>query len=372
MGKDFENRRITLVIVSSMILMLLVAFSGAPKTASAQGSSDRSGLCGPMDIAFAVDDTGSMGGAIDNVKSELPNIISTALSASGGDLRLGLMTFKDDVSVLHTLTANIPLVQASIVGITASGGGGAPEASDIAKDTAINNLDGFDEPWGGSAVKILILITDAPPGGMDDVKDPADVDNMHNVALNALSKGILVSDVFVPTAGDYDGQRAILQDDSSTSGGVFTETAPTGEGTGAAISEIIKNCGKPVETVCPQDSVQHWDKIVFIINSTELAKRVNVTVGTELDIKVLDNPKEVADIKKKVFDFLGAPDEKRATIQIVDVEYAIICAKLPATHPSTVGLSPLVSPEEKSTSMGEVLRLQRGNVSSLGNTTAVE
>jgi hypothetical protein len=49
--------------------------------------------------------------------------------------------------------------------------------------------------------------------------------------------------------------------------------------------------------------VQHWDKIVFKINSTELAKRVNLTAGTELDIKVLDNPKEVADIKKKNLTF---------------------------------------------------------------------
>jgi hypothetical protein len=280
------------------------------------------------------------------------------------------MTFKDEVNVIHRLTVNVPLVQASIGTISASLGAGLPEASDIAKDTAINNLNGFDEPWRGAAVKILILITDAPPGGLDNVKDAADIARMHNVALNALSKDILVSDVFVPTGGDYDGQRAILQDDASTSGGVFTETAATGEGTGAAIGEIIKNCGKAVETVCSPDNVQHWDKIVFKINSTELAKRVNLTAGTELDIKVLDNPKEVADIKKKVLDFLGVPNAKRETIQIIDVEYAIICAKLPAIHPPTTGLSALMSAEQKESSMGEALGLQGGNVSSLGNTTA--
>lgn len=72
MDKYLKHRRMTIAIVSSISLMLFVAFSGALKNAFAQGSSDRSELCGSMDIAFAVDDTGSMGDAIDNVKSELP------------------------------------------------------------------------------------------------------------------------------------------------------------------------------------------------------------------------------------------------------------------------------------------------------------
>ena len=40
--------------------------------------------CGCMDIALVVDDTGSMGGAIDNVKAGLPQIIATAQAAAGG------------------------------------------------------------------------------------------------------------------------------------------------------------------------------------------------------------------------------------------------------------------------------------------------
>jgi hypothetical protein len=36
------------------------------------------GGCGCMDLALIIDDTGSMGPAIDNVKAELPDIIATA------------------------------------------------------------------------------------------------------------------------------------------------------------------------------------------------------------------------------------------------------------------------------------------------------
>ena len=74
----------------------------------------KSGDCGPMDIAIALDDTGSMGGAIENVKTELPSIINDARIASGDDLRLGYVTFKDNVTVHHPFTNNLALVAGSI------------------------------------------------------------------------------------------------------------------------------------------------------------------------------------------------------------------------------------------------------------------
>lgn len=219
-----------------------------------------------MDITIALDDTGSMGGAIDNITAALPTIIDQAQAASGpdllpdtpdDDLRLGYITFKDDVTVHHELTFALAAVEASIIATTAGGGGGAPEASDEAKNTAVNNLSArpgqtgdFDDPWRPGAVKILILITDAPPGGFNDVMDPADVARMHDVAVDASSFGILVSDVFVPTGGDYAGQAVILEDDADTSGGLFITTAPDGTGTADAILDIIEECGTPNDLDC--------------------------------------------------------------------------------------------------------------------------
>jgi hypothetical protein len=79
--------------------------------------------------------------------------------------------------------------------------------------------------------------------------------------------------------------------------------------------------------VCPATNVHHWDKIVFSITSA-LAKRVNLTANTELDIKVLDDPTKVADIKQKVLNFLHVPNIPafRNSTKIIDVDYAIICA----------------------------------------------
>jgi len=85
-------------------------------------------------------------------------------------------------------------------------------------------------------------------------------------------------------------------------------------------------------SACAKGNVQHWDKIVFMITDPKLATKANVTANTELDIKVLDDPKKVADLKQKVLNFLGDAKGNKSTIRIVDVEYAIICALPPPNH----------------------------------------
>lgn len=283
MNKTVLALLLTLVLVAASAITLIsgsgvsvedsspneysVDITSAPTVFSTEGvrASVAYGVCGPIDLVIVLDDTGSMWGAIGNIKAELPNIIATANTASGGDLRMGYITFKDSVKVRNNLTTNITAVMNSINATSASGGAGGPEASDEAKNTSVNNLPGgmrvdsagfsgmqygnFTTPYRAGTVKIVVLITDAPPGGFNDWKDPADVTAMHTHALTAKSKGILVSDVFVPTGGDYAGQAAILAGDANTTGGVFITTAANGTGTGAAIDAIVAACGvAPVPT----------------------------------------------------------------------------------------------------------------------------
>jgi hypothetical protein len=244
-----------------VVLLSLVLMGAVYSTAFIPRQAYAQNFCGPMDVTIALDNTGSMTGAIANVVGALPAIIDQAQAASGpdtlpdtpdDDLKLGYVTFNDTVLVQHELTTNIAAVEASIAATTAFGGGLQPEASDEAKNATVNNLSArsgqigdFDEPWRAGATKILILITDAPPGGFDDVTDPVDVARMHDVAVQAAALGIRISDVFVPTAGDYAGQAAMLEDDALTSGGVFITTAANGTGTADAIMAIIETCGTP-------------------------------------------------------------------------------------------------------------------------------
>jgi|CXWL01.1.fsa_nt_gi hypothetical protein len=229
------------------------------------------GICGDIDLVFIVDTTGSMGGAIGNIISNLGTITAQAnLADVDGNARLGLVTFKDTVTVDSPLTSTQGPVLTAISGLTASDGGNLPEASDEAKNTIVNNLSArtgqtgdFNVAWSGDT-KIGILITDAPPGGFDDTLDLG----VDDVALStthpttAAGLGIHISDVFVPTGGDYSGQAAMLQSDAVTSGGIYLQSAVDGSDVGQIISNIIAECGGNTPSTVAGELLQ--------INSTSL------------------------------------------------------------------------------------------------------
>jgi hypothetical protein len=224
---------------------------------------------------FIIDDTGSMGGAIANVKSEVASLVSQIVTAAEGDYQLGLITFKDSITVRDDLASgNADAVRSHVLSLAAFGGDRQPEASDESLNTAVNRLPAAGRPqsgdfngsWRASARKVAILITDAPPGGFDDVCTAGIDDvNAHTRAVEAANAGIRISAVFVPTAGRSGASndnlevpaepmscdaRAVMQDYAATSGGIYTETAQDGSGTAAAIRDIIASCGEP--TVVPE------------------------------------------------------------------------------------------------------------------------
>jgi len=245
--------------------------------------------CGPIDLVIILDVTGSMGGALDTVIAALADIIDEAVISSGDDLRMGYITFDggglegfggeedqeysegfgssgigdgDWVTVVSELTDDIDAVKASIEATSLGWGGGGPEASDEAKNTAVNNLAGgnradpsgfvgtqigdFTEPYRSNALKLAVLITDAEPGGFNDVWDEADTDAVHEHALSARHNDILVSDVYI---GSDSTIAAIFEDDALTTGGVFVQTSD-GSDVGDAILDILAVCGAGEE---PED-----------------------------------------------------------------------------------------------------------------------
>ncbi|MGH2402405.1 MAG: hypothetical protein ACRDE6_06805, partial [Candidatus Limnocylindria bacterium] len=108
----------------------------------------------------------------------------------------------------------------------------------------------FDGVFRAAAVKIVILVTDALPGGFDDTFT-AGVDdvNAHARALEAAGAGILISAIYVPTDGSDAAEAAIMMDYATTTGGAFIETNADGTGTANAIASIIENCGGGDDTV---------------------------------------------------------------------------------------------------------------------------
>ena len=240
-------------------MALAVAVCGFAGVARAQ-------TCGPMDVVFVVDTTGSMGGAIESVKSELPVIIEQIQTASGGDFRLGLIDFNDDVIVLNDLAGgNLDAVKTNIGKLSAGGGGSIPEASDEGVKTALRGLKASDRAAGQQtgdfngrfreeATKIIILITDAPPAGFDDAYVVGDDDvAVRALASEAGSKGIHISAVYVPTGGDTSDEAleiiGIMRTWATLSTGFYVKVESDGSGTGEAIREIIAGCGGGVRAL---------------------------------------------------------------------------------------------------------------------------
>jgi len=204
--------------------------------------------CKCIDLTFIIDDTGSMGGAIDNVKLGLVDILNTANVVSCGDLRVGLITFKDDVTVHSPLTANIPLVVAQINALVAGGGANGPEAHDEALREAVEaagtvctRTGRFNiNDWRPACCKIVILVTDNLPAGCDDFfAGGLDDVNAHLRALSAAGLGVKIGALQV---GGIPGVAPIMQDYAATTTGLYAMVPPDGSGTSAAMQSIITNC----------------------------------------------------------------------------------------------------------------------------------
>ncbi|MBK8814040.1 MAG: hypothetical protein IPN42_00270 [Methylococcaceae bacterium] len=118
-------------------------------------------------------------------------------------------------------------------------------------------------------------------------------------------------------------------------------------GNASAVVPTVEDKGVAAITTCPTSptgalipaTAYHSDKIVFTILGTLQAALAadqgalsKLLQNTEMDIKVRDNPRQVADIKSKVLSFLGAAvnPNNAGLIKIISVEYAaVVCPKSP-------------------------------------------
>jgi hypothetical protein len=237
--------------------------------------------CGCMDVAFVIDDTGSMGGAISNVQAQILQIINIADYVSGGDLQTGLITFPNDNVVINVpLTTDLAAVETAIQGLVAAGGGAEPESSDEALQYAITGAadpscivsnavtdsvvsNGVPSVFGTlrtNCVKIAVLVTDAHPGECADVFIPGFSDvHAHSVAVAAANAGVRIASIYVPDSGEDPVIKAIMEDYATTSGGAFYETAANADDLADGISAIVAQCG----TIGPEPNATRNSRFWF-------------------------------------------------------------------------------------------------------------
>ncbi len=124
------------------------------------------GLAGaiPLDVHFLIDATGSMQDEIDRLRDNMAEVARRIDELpSTPDVRFGLTVYRDldDLFVTRTfdLTDDLDSFLDALELVAANGGGDYPEALDEAL------ADALAEPaWRGpDAIKLLVLIADAPP-----------------------------------------------------------------------------------------------------------------------------------------------------------------------------------------------------------------
>jgi Mg-chelatase subunit ChlD len=142
-----------------------------------------------IDVAFALDTTGSMADEIDVVKEK---IVDIARNISAGqprpDVRFGIVAFRDrgDLYVTRTFpfSREIADVQKTLRSLDANGGGDEPESVAEGLYAAVHELK-----WDFSkdTARMIFLIGDAGPHEYKDGKD------WRKVTSEAAEKGITIS-----------------------------------------------------------------------------------------------------------------------------------------------------------------------------------
>ncbi|XP_052239329.1 uncharacterized protein LOC127850379 [Dreissena polymorpha] len=141
--------------------------NGTTPQSSISGSQD------VLDLAFIMDTTGSMSSYIHTARENIRRVVDETVQSSKTDIRFALVEYRDHppqdstfVVRTHDFTSSVLDMKSWLDRAEANGGGDTPEA--VAD--ALNATTGLS--WRKNVVKVAVLISDAPPHGLEP-----DIDN---------------------------------------------------------------------------------------------------------------------------------------------------------------------------------------------------
>lgn len=174
-----------------------------------------------VDVVFALDTTGSMGGLIEGAKRKVWAIANQVLAGQPKpEVRIGLVGYRDlgdeYVTRRFALSEDIDEVYANLQSFRAEGGGDTPEHVNQALADAIRRMK-----WrqGQNVLKLVFLVGDAPPHEGRQGLYSSDL------AAEALRKGIVINTVRCGSA--YDTEQS-WRKIASLTGGMFTSVRQDG------------------------------------------------------------------------------------------------------------------------------------------------
>jgi hypothetical protein len=148
-----------------------------------------------VELVFALDTTGSMGGLLDRAKEKIWFIASEVVrSQHQPDLRIGLVAYRDKgdryITQIEPLSSDLDAVYEKLLSYRPEGGGDHPEHVNQALHDAVTKMQ-----WSASpdVLKMVFLVGDAPPhmDYQDDIKhqDISRLAVRQNIYINTIQCG---------------------------------------------------------------------------------------------------------------------------------------------------------------------------------------
>jgi len=246
-AKESSKLRTALTNTAFGVVKQDIFYSGSPDPCS----EDPADNC-KVDLAVVLDDTGSMGGTINGVKSGIQGVADLVELAVGQNYRFSLTTFKDSVTTRLPFSnlcgsASLTAFKSAVNGVGASGGGDGPEWSAAAVKHAAEGRAGS---WReGNIVRVLIVLTD----NINNYGVGSSVDS--GVSVNAAASACAAMNIRVIFAGTPMWGTMLNEADTyiSMTGGVMIQTARDGLGVDTLLTSYIFalcGAGEPLSPEC--------------------------------------------------------------------------------------------------------------------------
>lgn len=176
-----------------------------------------------IDVVFALDTTGSMGGLLTGAKQKIWTIVNQMANANTTPkIRIGLIGYRDRgdqyVTKRFELTEDIDALYQNLQMFSAGGGGDGPESVNQALNEAVTQMSWSQDH---SVYKVIFLVGDAPPhmDYQDDVPYERSVElaTQRGIVINTIQcgNGAEAARIFASIAALAHGEFASISQDGA-------------------------------------------------------------------------------------------------------------------------------------------------------------
>lgn len=218
-----------------------------------------------LDVLFLLDATGSMGDEIGQIQSTIASIAERIdQTQPRPQVRFGLVSYRDRgddyVTQVSDFTPDIVRFRATLLGVSAGGGGDEPEALNEGLHAAIQRVQ-----WADDAVRLTFLVADAPP----HLDYEQDYDYLQE-ARAAVARGVKIYSIAASNSNDQ-AEYVLRQLSQQTLAHFIFLTYQPGQNAGAPGDTTTHN-------VDPQSfTVERLDDLIVQIVQHELAQARGVS-----------------------------------------------------------------------------------------------